>query len=119
MNQPRSGHAAARMVDGEIIILGGAGQRVVTAGEILCLAGMTAGLNATQKNDYPITVLRGHSISELILSPDEIEFTGIEKPGVIIAIGPEGVNRRKGLFGNLGPETLARALLSGEVGEDA
>jgi Pyruvate/2-oxoacid:ferredoxin oxidoreductase gamma subunit len=90
----------------EVIILGGAGQRIVTAGEILCLAGMTAGLNVTQKNDYPITVLRGHSITELILSPDEIEFSGIENPGVIIAVGPEGVNRRKDLFGGLGPETL-------------
>lgn len=90
----------------EIIILGGAGQRIVTAGEILCLGGMTAGLNATQKNDYPITVLRGHSISELILSPDEIEFTGIAKPGVVIAIGPEGVSRRQKMFGSLGPETV-------------
>jgi 2-oxoglutarate/2-oxoacid ferredoxin oxidoreductase subunit beta len=90
----------------EIIILGGAGQRIVTAGEILCLGGMTAGLKATQKNDYPITVLRGHSISELILSPEEIAFTAIEKPGIVIAIGPEGVNRRRELFRNLGPDTL-------------
>jgi len=90
----------------EIIIMGGAGQRIVTAGEILCLGGMTAGLKATQKNDYPITVLRGHSISELILAPEDIKFTGIERPNVVIAIGPEGVNRRKELFGALGPETL-------------
>jgi 2-oxoglutarate ferredoxin oxidoreductase subunit beta len=101
-----AGFAAPESCRQEVIILGGAGQRAVTAGEILCLAGMTAGLNVTQKNDYPITVLRGHSISELILSPDEIEFTGIQKPGVIIAVGPEGINRRKSLFGNLGPETL-------------
>jgi 2-oxoglutarate ferredoxin oxidoreductase subunit beta len=90
----------------EIMILGGAGQRIVTAGEILCLGGMTAGLNATQKNDYPITVLRGHSISELILSPDEIEFTGIAHPGVVIAIGPEGVSRRREMLESLGPETI-------------
>ena len=90
----------------EVLILGGAGQRIVTAGEILCLGGMTAGLNASQKNDYPITVLRGHSISELILSPDEIEFTGIAKPGVVIAIGPEGVSRRQAMLANLGPETV-------------
>jgi Pyruvate/2-oxoacid:ferredoxin oxidoreductase gamma subunit len=90
----------------EIIILGGAGQRIVTAGEILCLGGMAAGLSATQKNDYPITVLRGHSISELILSPEEIAFTAIEKPGIVIAIGPEGIERRRELFGSLGPDTL-------------
>jgi len=90
----------------EVIIMGGAGQRIVTAGEILCLGGMTAGLKATQKNDYPITVLRGHSISELILAPDDIEFTGIERPNVVLAIGPEGIARRKDLFAALGPETL-------------
>ncbi|MBW2252410.1 MAG: 2-oxoglutarate synthase [Deltaproteobacteria bacterium] len=42
----------------EVIILGSAGQRIVTAGEILCLAGLSAGLNKKKKNDYPITVLR-------------------------------------------------------------
>lgn len=90
----------------EVMLLGGAGQRIVTAGELLCLAGMTAGLNTTQKNDYPITVLRGHSISELILSTDKITFSGIGTPEIIIAIGPEGVARRQALFGNLGPGTL-------------
>ncbi len=64
----------------EIVLLGSAGQRIVTAGEILCLAGLSAGLHATQKNDYPITVLRGHSISELVLSSKEIDYTGIVHP---------------------------------------
>jgi len=99
----------------DVIILGGAGQRIVTAGEILCLGGMTAGLKATQKNDYPITVLRGHSISELILAPDEIEFTGIERPNVVIAIGPEGVARRKDMFAALGPEALVIKPLDLEI----
>lgn len=44
-------------------MLGGAGQRILTAGEILCLAGASAGLHAAQKNDYPITVMRGHSMN--------------------------------------------------------
>ena len=99
----------------EIILLGGAGQRVVPAGEILCLGGLTAGLNATQKNDYPITVLRGHSVSELILSPDEIGFTAIENPDVVIAVGPEGVNRRADLFAQLGPETLVLKAVDLEI----
>ena len=43
----------------ELILLGSAGQRIITAGEILCLAGLTAGLNTTQKNEYNITVMRG------------------------------------------------------------
>jgi len=90
----------------EVIILGSAGQRIVTAGEILCLAGLSAGLNATQKNDYPITVLRGHSISELVLSSEEIGFTGILNPDVIVALSQEGVERRKNFFDTLNKKTL-------------
>ena len=90
----------------EVILLGSAGQRVITAGEILCLAGLTAGLNTTQKNDYNITVLRGPSISELILAPEEIDFTGIEKPSVIIALAQEGVDRRRHLFEHLASDDL-------------
>ena len=57
----------------EVILLGSAGQRIITAGEILCLAGLSAGLHATQKNEYNVTVLRGLSISEVILSPKKRE----------------------------------------------
>ena len=90
----------------EVLILGSAGQRVVTAGEIFCLAGMTAGWYATQKNDYPITVLRGHSVSEMVLSPDPVDYTGIETPAVVVALADEGVGRRKKLLAGLGPQTL-------------
>lgn len=90
----------------EVIILGSAGQRIITAGEILCLAGLSAGLNATQKNDYPITVLRGHSISEVVMSENKIGYTGIDRPSVLIALAPEGVARRKDLFGRLDKNTL-------------
>jgi Pyruvate/2-oxoacid:ferredoxin oxidoreductase gamma subunit len=90
----------------EVVLLGSAGQRIITAGEILCLAGLTAGLRTTQKNEYNITVLRGPSISELILSPEEIDFTGIEHPSVIVALDQEGVDRRSNLFKHLGKDTL-------------
>ncbi len=90
----------------EVIILGSAGQGIIKAGEILCRAGILAGLNVTQKNEYDITVLRGASITEVILSPDEINFTGIESPSVIIALSQEGINRRKALFNQSDHNTL-------------
>lgn len=99
-------HPAPAVQRAEILILGAAGQRIHTAGEILCLAAMTAGLQATQKNDYPITVLRGHSVSEIILSRDAIHFTGIEKPDVILALSAEGVARGKAAFALAGPGGL-------------
>jgi pyruvate/2-oxoacid:ferredoxin oxidoreductase beta subunit/Pyruvate/2-oxoacid:ferredoxin oxidoreductase gamma subunit len=90
----------------DVVILGRAGQKVITAGEILCLAGLTAGLWVTQKNEYDITVLRGPSISELILSPERIGYTGIDKADVVVAIGQEGVERRSALFDHLDEESL-------------
>jgi 2-oxoglutarate/2-oxoacid ferredoxin oxidoreductase subunit beta len=90
----------------EVVVLGSAGQRIITAGELLCLAGAAAGCHAAQKSDYPITVMRGHSVSDIILSDSEIEYTGIESPSVVIALAPEGVNRRKKMLAQLSPESL-------------
>ncbi len=89
----------------EIIILGGAGQRIITAGELLALAGIGSGLNATQKSDYPITVLRGHSVTEIVLQDRNINFSGIETPDIIIAISEQGVKRRDDLFKDLSDQT--------------
>jgi len=90
----------------EVTILGSAGQRIITSGDILCIAGLTAGLNVTQKNDYNITVLRGPSISEIVLSPDDIGYSGIEKPTLIVALAQEGVDRRRYLFSGLDESSL-------------
>ena len=89
-----------------VAILGSAGQRIVTAGEILCYAGLTAGLQTIQKNDYPITVLRGHSVSEVIMSPGKIDHVAIEVPNVVLALDQEGIERKKSLFETLTDDTL-------------
>jgi 2-oxoglutarate ferredoxin oxidoreductase subunit beta len=90
----------------EFVILGSAGQRIITAGEILCLSGLVGGMNVSQKNEYNITVLRGPSISEVILSPEPIGYTGIERPDMILALGQDGVDRRKTLFDILDEHSL-------------
>jgi pyruvate/2-oxoacid:ferredoxin oxidoreductase beta subunit/Pyruvate/2-oxoacid:ferredoxin oxidoreductase gamma subunit len=101
----------------EVVLLGSAGQRILTAGEILCLAGLHAGLNVTQKNDYDITVLRGPSISEMILSPQAIDYTGIGRPAVVVAVGPEGVARRRQMFAGLDENCLILQAAGVEVPE--
>ena len=90
----------------DIIIMGSAGQRIITAGEILCLAGLFAGLQTTQKNEYNITVLRGHSITEVILSPGDIGYTGITRPDVVLAVSQEGVDRQRHIFDDLDHRSL-------------
>ncbi|MBU0464780.1 MAG: 2-oxoacid:acceptor oxidoreductase family protein [Proteobacteria bacterium] len=87
----------------EVVILGSAGMRIVTAGEIVCYAGLCAGMNVSMKNDYNITVLRGQSVSEILISPEKIGYPGIESPSVVLALSDEGVQRRKKIFANLKP----------------
>ncbi len=90
----------------DILLLGAAGQRINTAGEILCLSAMSAGMHVTQKSDYPITVLRGHSVSEVVLSRSPVGYTGIIKPNIVIALSAEGVARRKKVFSLLDEDSL-------------
>jgi Pyruvate/2-oxoacid:ferredoxin oxidoreductase gamma subunit len=89
-----------------ILIAGKAGQRVITAGELLGLAAMSAGFYVTQKNDYPITVLRGHSVSELIVSKEPVGYTGISRPDIVLVLAEEGVNRKRSILEKLGEDTL-------------
>jgi len=90
----------------EVVILGSAGMRIVTAGEIVCYAGLCAGMNVSMKNDYNITVLRGQSVSEILISPEKIGYPGIESPSVVLALSDEGIQRRKKIFANLKPGTF-------------
>jgi pyruvate/2-oxoacid:ferredoxin oxidoreductase beta subunit/Pyruvate/2-oxoacid:ferredoxin oxidoreductase gamma subunit len=90
----------------EVVLLGSAGQRVISAATLLATAAMLSGLHVTQKNDYDITVMRGLSMSELILSPQPISFTGMEQPDVLLAISEEGVTRRSDLFAQMRPGGL-------------
>ncbi len=90
----------------ELLILGAAGQYINTIGEIACLAAMHSGLYAAQKNDYPITVLRGHSVAELVFDASPISYTGISNPKVIVCVAQEGVDRRKKMFESFGSETV-------------
>jgi Pyruvate/2-oxoacid:ferredoxin oxidoreductase gamma subunit len=101
----------------DILLLGAAGQRINTAGELLCMAAMTAGLHVSQKNDYPITVLRGHSVSEVVLSPVPVKYTGIGCPDVVLALSVEGVTRRKKIFETLGSDSLVVRAKSVEIPE--
>ncbi len=75
-----------------IIIAGAAGKKINSAATLFCRGAVLSGLYATQRNDYPVTVKSGHSISEVILDPTAIKYTGIKKPEVMIVLFKEGVN---------------------------
>jgi 2-oxoglutarate ferredoxin oxidoreductase subunit beta len=73
-----------------IVIAGSAGGRVRTTGRLIGAAATLSGLWATQRDDYPVTVRSGHSVSEIILSPDEVHFTGVERPDALFILSKDG-----------------------------
>ena len=74
-----------------LVIAGSAGERVQTAAATLCQAAIVSDLFCTQKNDYPVTVGSGFSVSEVVLSPEPILSTGIERPDAVLITSADGV----------------------------
>jgi len=87
-----------------IVIAGSAGQKIKSSAGLFAQAAMMSGLQTTQKDDYPITVMTGHSCAELIVSPERIDYTGIDAPDIFIVISEDGLKRVRAKIGKL-PET--------------
>ncbi|MBI2429246.1 MAG: hypothetical protein HYV29_10720, partial [Ignavibacteriales bacterium] len=73
------------------VIAGTAGEKVQLSSYLLMRAGILCGLHATQKNDNPVTQGSGFSLSEVVLSSDEICYTGIDVPDVVILSSADGL----------------------------
>jgi pyruvate/2-oxoacid:ferredoxin oxidoreductase beta subunit len=76
-----------------IILAGSAGGKVRSTASALAIGGMMSGLWATQRDDYPVAVMSGYSVSEVILSREEILYLGIEKPDIVAVLSPEGLSQ--------------------------
>lgn len=96
---PEFEHGTARQTG--IVIAGGAGQKVRAAATAFARAGMLSGLQATQKDDYPITVMTGHSVAEINLSPAAIEYTAIDAPDHFLVVSEEGLKKTRRWIGAL------------------
>jgi 2-oxoglutarate ferredoxin oxidoreductase subunit beta len=87
-----------------IVIAGSAGQKIKSAATLFAQASMFSGLDATQKDDYPITVMTGHSLAEIIVSRERIEYTAIDDPDYFVLISEDGLKRARARIAGL-PET--------------
>jgi 2-oxoglutarate/2-oxoacid ferredoxin oxidoreductase subunit beta len=83
-----------------IMIAGSAGGGVQLAAKLLASAGILSGLSASMKGEYPITVGTGFSVAEIILAKDEINYTGLEKPDVVIIVTNDGLLKIKNRIGD-------------------
>jgi 2-oxoglutarate ferredoxin oxidoreductase subunit beta len=76
-----------------MVIAGSAGGKVRSAARLVGMAGLLSGLRATQRDDYPITIKSGHSVSELVLSRSEIYYTGISRPDALLILSEDGYQK--------------------------
>lgn len=61
-----------------------------TVGHMMGQGAVLAGLYATQRDDYPITVMTGHSVCEVVMDTRPIGYTGITRPDVLMLVAQEG-----------------------------
>ena len=102
--------AARAALDRErrVVVAGSAGERVQSAAALLGQAALAAGLYVTQKNDNPVTQGTGFSLAEICLSPRPIDYTGMERPDVVIVSSADGWKElaANGTLERCRPETL-------------
>lgn len=79
----------------ELVLSGGAGQKIKSTAAILGQAAILSGGYASQKDDYPITVKTGYSSAEVIISPENIDYTGMTAPNAALILSIEGFNKEK------------------------
>lgn len=92
--------------DIRIFLSGTAGEGIQAAAELFIRAGMKSGLRVTKKGSYPVTVGVGFSASHLILSPDEILYTGAPEPDVVIVTSEDGLAFAQKYISGLDEEKL-------------
>ena len=83
-----------------LVVAGSAGGKIRSASRLVALGAIRSGLWAAQRDDYPVTVKSGHSVSELWLSPDEMPLTAVVRPDVLAIISDDG-------YGKAGPYLAA------------
>lgn len=87
--EPEFGHNLKKPAG--IIISGSAGERVQSTAAMLAEASLLCGLEVTQKNDNPVTQGSGFSLSEVIISPNEINYTGVSSADYVIIASENGL----------------------------
>ncbi len=84
-----------------IMLSGSAGEGIQSAAEFFSKAAMVAGLNTTKKGSYPVTIGVGFSASEIIISPEQILYTGSPIPDVLVITSVDGLNYARAAAGRM------------------
>jgi len=73
-----------------IVVAGSAGGKIRSAVKLVAFGGIKSGLWAAQRDDFPVTVKAGHSVSQLWLSPEEMPLRTVTRPDALVIISGDG-----------------------------
>ncbi len=76
-----------------IVVAGSAGAHIRTAGHLLGVAATMSDLWTTQRDEYPVTVRSGYSVSEVLLGPQPIHTTAVEEIDVLFILSEKGYGK--------------------------
>ena len=82
-----------------VVISGSAGMRIGSTAALFARAAIMSGLQAVQRDDYPVTVRTGHSIAYVKLSEKKIGYMGVKKPDALFVLSQDGYEKSKPFFG--------------------
>jgi len=85
-----------------LLIAGAAGQKIKSTATLFGRAAIASGLDVTQQDDYPVTVLTGHSTTELVIDHEPITAP-LDVPDVVVVLAPEGLAHVRSRIGRLPP----------------
>jgi pyruvate/2-oxoacid:ferredoxin oxidoreductase beta subunit/Pyruvate/2-oxoacid:ferredoxin oxidoreductase gamma subunit len=93
-----------------LVVAGAAGGKVRSAVRLAGRAAILSGLRAAQREDYPVTVQSGHSLSELVLNSESFHYTGVVRPDALLLLAPEGLKKALPYLAAMAPEDRVFAL---------
>jgi 2-oxoglutarate ferredoxin oxidoreductase subunit beta len=86
-----------------IVVAGSAGGKVRSAARLVGEAAIRSGLWAVQRDDYPVTVQTGHSLAQLVLSPQEMPLITVPAPDVLVLLTSDGLRKAGPLLAAMDP----------------
>jgi pyruvate/2-oxoacid:ferredoxin oxidoreductase beta subunit/Pyruvate/2-oxoacid:ferredoxin oxidoreductase gamma subunit len=93
-----------------LLVAGSAGAKVRSAARLVGEAAIRSGLWVTQRDDYPVTVKTGHSISEVVMASQPHPPVGGSIPDVAVVASADGLGKVRGLLEKMSPAGLVVTL---------
>lgn len=85
-----------------LLLAGSAGMRMRSAGSLITRAAVMSGLWAAQRDTYPVTVMKGHSLCEIVIAPEPVESLDAGAPDRLVVASRDGWEKTRALHASAG-----------------